>query len=266
MDKRAKLYRSYVQNATSYEYSKLHMYPNFHCQIESTSITENLDIHMQDHIYRKKMKSYIMQSKQYTSNAFESIDWVAIQQASKTLPMKKQIWLTKFASGFCATASVMKKRKSWDTNLCPICQQCKENTDHLIQCQDERSKSHYQKAIQKLFKFLKNSHTHLPIIQIFHSTLSNNLPTSFEYFVPTYEIDQDIIRASREQDEIGWKNIFKGHLSSKWAHLQMNHFSKMYANPPSLRPKTSSYNSTTYLIQCGVAEMILYMTISKKTK
>jgi len=59
-----------------------------------------------------------MQSKQYMSNAFESIDWIAIQQASKILPMKKQIWLTKIASGFCATAIVMKKRKSWDTNLC----------------------------------------------------------------------------------------------------------------------------------------------------
>ena len=234
MDKRAKQYRSYVETSTTYKYSNLHMYSNFHCQIESTNITENIDMHIQDHIYRKKMKLYLRQSKQYTSNAFESIDWVAIQQASKTLPMKKQIWLTKFTSGFCATASVMKKRKSWDTNLCPICQQCKENTDHLIQCQDERPKSHYQKAIQKLFKFLKNSHTHPSIIQIFQSTLSNNLPTSFEYFVPTYGIDQDVITAAREQDEIGWKNIFKGHLSSKWAHLQMKHFSKMYANPPSL--------------------------------
>ena len=116
----------------------------------------------------------------------------------------------------------------------PICQQCKENIDHLIQCQDESPKSHYQKVIQKLFKFLKNSHTHPSIIQIFQSTLSNNLPTSFEYFVPTYEIDQDVIKAAQEQDEIGWKNIFKGHLSSKWAHLQMKHFSKMYANSPSL--------------------------------
>jgi len=75
-----------------------------------------------------------MHSKQYTSSAFESIDWVAAQHASKPLPMKKQIWLTKFASGFCATASVMKKRKSWDTNVCLISQQCKETTDHLIQC------------------------------------------------------------------------------------------------------------------------------------
>jgi len=212
MDKRAKEYRAYVENSPTYKYSNLHMFSNFHCQIESTNITENIDMHMQDHIYRKQMKSYLMESKQYTSNAFESIDWVAIQQASKTLSMKRQIWLTKFTSGFCATASVMKNRKAWDTNLCPICQQSKENTDHLIQCQDERSKSQYQKAIQKLFTFLKNSHAHPSIKRIFQSALSNNLPTSFEYFVPTYEIDQDVRIAAREQDEIGWKNIFKGHL------------------------------------------------------
>jgi len=121
----------------------------------------------------------------------------------------------------------------------------------------KRTKCHYKKAIQKLFKFLKKSRTHPSIIQIFCAILSNNVPTSFEYFVPTYEIDQDFIIAAREQDEIGWKNFFKGHLSSKCPQLQMKHFSKMYTNPPSLYHwyKTLYCNFTTYLILCGATEM-----------
>ena len=64
--------------------------------------------------------------------------------------------------------------------------------------------------------------------------LQNPIPTFFTTHVPTYEVDQDYMKAAREQDKIGWKNVFKGHISKTWAELQMKHYSRMYANPPSL--------------------------------
>ena len=115
----------------------------------------------------------------------------------------------------------MKKRKLWESHLCPICEQCKETTDNVIQCKSEQSQTQYSKSIQNFFQYLEKVHTDPNIIYIFKSTLSSLTQSSFTYFIPTYEVDQDFKKAAHEQDEIRWENIFKGHLSkngltSKW--------------------------------------------------
>ena len=68
----------------------------------------------------------------------------------------------------------------------------------------------------------------------FISTIFSPTPSSSIYSIPIYKVDQDFKKAAGEQEKIGWKNIFKGHLSNKWAHLQMKYFCRMYRNPPSL--------------------------------
>ena len=140
----------------------------------------------------------------------------------------------KYVSGFCATASVMKKRKLWETQLCPICQNCKETTNHIITCRDERSTSQYSKSIKNFFDHLERIHTDPTILLIFKSTLTTSIPSTFASHVPPYEPDDDFHATSKEQDQIGWVNIFKGHISKKWSELQMKHFCHMYKNPPSL--------------------------------
>ena len=234
MDKRAGQYREYVESSTTYQYSNLHFYSNWRCELNKTVITENIENHIKDHIYKSSMKTYLINNKKYTEEAFNYIDWIAIDKAANTLSTKKQIWLAKFVSGFCATGSVMKKRKLWNNNLCPLCQEHKETTDHIIQCLDERSRLQYHKSTKKFLTHLKRVHTDPTIISIFTSVLQNPLPTFFTTHVPTYETDQDYMKAANEQDKIGWKNIFKGHISKTWAELQMKHFCRMYTNPPSL--------------------------------
>ena len=234
MDKKAGQYREYIESSTTYEYSKLHYYSNWNCTIKSKHITESLEKNVKDHIHYHKMKEHLVQNKGYTESAFECIDWIAIEKASESLTMTRQIWLTKFVSGFCATGSVMKKRELWDNQLCPICQSCKETTAHVITCTDERSTEQYNKSITKFFKHLERLHTDPTILHIFKLTLSTSTPTSFKNNVPPNEIDAEFIEAAEEQDLIGWENVFKGHITKKWAALQMKHFCRMYQNPPSL--------------------------------
>ena len=48
------------------------------------------------------------------------------------------------------------------------------------------------------------------------------------------ETDNMIKEAALEQDEIKWINFFKGHLSKKWATIQLKYYSSMYNNFPSI--------------------------------
>ena len=234
MDKRAGQYRKYIEETSLYRYSQIHKYSSWRCEINNQIITENIDSHIQNHIYHEQMKCFLIEKRQYTEDSFKSIDWIAIEKAAESMSTRRRIWLTKFVSGFCATGSVMKKRKLWDDELCPLCGCCKETTDHIIQCTDERSRLQYQKSIKKFITYLKKSHTDPTIISIFENATITAIPTRFKLRVPAYETDPDYAIAADEQDAIGWKNLFKGHISKKWAHLQMKHYSRMYSNPPSL--------------------------------
>ena len=118
------------------------------------------------------------------------------------LTLNHRIWLTKFVSGFCATASKMHARKIWDSSMCPICNNAPENTKHLIICADHRVKKKYQILLKEFIKFLDRINTHPDIIPVFHITLLQQHPTSFTQTSIKLKSDDNIIIAAQEQDEI----------------------------------------------------------------
>ena len=180
------------------------------------------------------MKEYLIKNKNYHPLAFEMIDWTAIDQASKTLTNARQIWLTKQISGFCATASTMEKRKQWESKLCPLCKVSVEDSQHVIVCPDHRAREKYTSSLQKLIDHMKRTHTNPSIQNIFLHTLSNGNSHQFMHHIPNVEIDPIFHEAAREQDVIGWTKMFHGHISTKWAEVQHQHYKKMYKNPPSI--------------------------------
>ena len=98
------------------------------------------------------MKHHLTHHQQYTNEGFEFLDWNAIHQASMNLYTSRQIWLTKFTSGFGATAHRMKLRKQWETKICPLCKLTIEITLHIIQCTNSCVKEHYKNRAKNSFE------------------------------------------------------------------------------------------------------------------
>ena len=57
-----------------------------------------------------------------------------------------------------------------------------------------------------------------------------------------------IREAASEQDEIGWIEFYKGHLSKEWATIQLKHYCNMYKNPPSITHWSKTIISRIYNI------------------
>jgi len=207
---------------------------NWSCSITNQHITANLEKRIQHHIYKSQIHQYLIHNKKYDRRAMNYIDWIGIEQASKTMTNSEQIWLTKFVTSFYATAKKMKERKVWETSLCPICNMSVEDTNHLITCKDERAIDQYKKSTTNFFQHLQKVHTHPDIIVIFQQVLQSNSPASFTNAIPIYTSEKLIREAAKEQDVIRWKNVFKGHISKKWAEAQLQHYMRMYSNPPSV--------------------------------
>ena len=234
VDARAGEYREYIENTPSYQYSKLHWFSNWSCYIDNVPITANLDQKIKEWIYTKEMKNFLIQNKGYHKNAFDLIDWTAVEKASNTLTNSKQIWLTKHITGFCATASKMHKRKIWENNLCPLCNLEKEDMYHLITCPDHRARATFDKSLRKLDKYMQRSYTHPSIRTIIIETLSDGNSKNFQRHIPSTEYDSAFLDATRQQNQIGWLGLLNGHISKKWSDIQRNHFQNMYQHPPSI--------------------------------
>ena len=181
------------------------------------------------------MRRHLIHNKQYHKDSFEYIDWMAVEKAANTLTNAKQIWLTKHVSGFCATASKMKKRKLWETELCPLCGIEKETTSHIIMCPDHRARTQYEKTLRKLDQYLERSHTHPSIRSTIISTLEDNGSKNFLRNIPSHEYENDFFIAAEQQNKIGWLGMLNGHISKKWSEIQSKYFIQMFQNPPSVQ-------------------------------
>ena len=234
VDMRAGEYREKIEQSPHYKYSSLHYFSNWYCQIDGHIITSKIDKTITDHIYSTKMRNYLHHNKGYTENAFNFIDWDAIESATKMLPLSRRIWLTKFVSGFTATATKMHERGKWESPLCPICNTVNENVKHIFACMDHRVQRKYHNLLRNFTKFLDRINTDPAIITIFHDALYSQHPISFSRITENTTKNYNIITAAAHQDEIKWHNFFKGHISSSWKKAQLSYFHRMFATPPSV--------------------------------
>ena len=233
-DLKADEYRKKIEMSNDYEYSMLHYFSNWHCKINNNIITSKLEKSIKDHIYKKKIQSFLHHNKGYTMKSFEYIDWEVIESATNMLSLSRRIWLTKFVSGFSATAVKMHERGQWESPLCPICNVTNENTKHIFACLDHRVDKKYKNLLRKFAKFLDRLNTHPDIITIFHDALEQQHPISFSKVSHNITKDHNIIVAAQEQDEIKWHNFFKGHISKAWKTAQLKYFNEMFLVPPSV--------------------------------
>ena len=145
-------------------------------------------------------------------------------------------------SGFCATATNMFRRHLLNDDNCPLCGDAPENVSHVIQCPYDRARKQYHRSIKRLLRSLKHSHTHPTITHMFTAVLQQPIPSLFTSHIPLDETDQMFAIAAKEQDDVGWSNLFKGHIVKSWSVIQQKYYATMYHNPPSV------YNWSTTII------------------
>ena len=108
------------------------------------------------------------------------------------------------------------------------------NTKHIIMCDDPRAQIKYHNSLLQFSNFLHKINTHPQIINIFQRALSYQRPASFFHISQNIGADFSLQRASQQQDQIGWHNFFKGHLSSAWKSSQLNYLKQHFLFPPSV--------------------------------
>ena len=149
------------------------------------------------------------------SEHFDLVDWDAIDDAQTHYLSGFSLWMSKQVTGFCGVGKMMFKWNMWDNSRCPGCDMEEETARHLLVCNNVDMKTEFEEATEVLEKWMINDETCPDIADCIASALAQHSPTAFELAATPSAVE-----AAREQDLIGWTNMFEGKISKRWQAQQ----------------------------------------------
>ena len=186
------------------------------------------------------MKKKLIEKGDISAQGVTFIDWNAIGAAGKNLTAYEKLWVTKFSSGFCGTATHMhfryisKQRQKekdelakldengnsngnnielneslsqWTNDLCPLCAAERENTKHVLKCTHHEASFYRLQQFNPVSKWLTNQRSDRDCVIL---VLQSQYYMSFTSAMKTITTSKLHLSAAAEQDEIGTNNFFTG--------------------------------------------------------
>ena len=128
--------------ATIQEHSPRHLpwkHEGWHVEIEGQRLNSFEYSEMYDRIIGHEIRQHWMTRHDIAADEWDQIYWEGVEKAVKSLPRHITQWSSKHLAGFSPTAKVMKRRKDWQSDKCPICDQETETAEHLWRCNHEKA-------------------------------------------------------------------------------------------------------------------------------
>jgi hypothetical protein len=206
--------------------------------ISTKKITSNLRIELREACTFGPAIRHWERKQRFGSLTASNIDWEALGAAMVASPGNKQRWISKTLSGFCATGSMMQRRKERSTDECPRCG-LSENVEHIWRCQQGTSEL-WDKSLKSLEEWLGSNSTHPDMIRIITEGLNRwRAGEDTACMTSTIPWLQEVIK---KQEACGWRNFFEGMLVLDWRKAVDSHMLR-------IRSPKSSRRWLTALIQ-----------------
>ena len=152
---------------------------------------------------------------------FSQVSWASLDAALASKPDRCSLWLSKQASGWCATRQRMGRIQGLLDNKCPNCQRVVETSQHLSVCPDEGRTQLLRESVELLDKWLNQG---------------NRTDPELAYWMPKYllfrgqkkfsdmgAMSSALRRAAASIDAIGWVEMLHGKVSVEIAAIQEHH-------------------------------------------
>jgi hypothetical protein len=104
------------------------------CWLDQTKVTSDPLNEIIKYVYRRKMKEHCATKEGLSPEAFNTIDWDAIEDSTDSSLELFNLWMTKQISGFCPCSKNMKRWGFWEDSKCHSCPEPSEDADHILYC------------------------------------------------------------------------------------------------------------------------------------
>jgi hypothetical protein len=160
-------------------------------------------------------KDYLQKRYKWDTNCIETIDWKSYTQAISRFHSRR-IQITKLCNDLLPTARWANRYDSLTTEHCLQCGEL-EDRDHIICCR-HISRTKWRATLLTTLRQVHDSPENNPylldiLIDGLHSWMTS-IPFLSSRYPRRYQ------KLIQEQQSIGWRHIFNGHLSCQWRILQ----------------------------------------------
>ena len=171
-------------------------------------------------VNKLKIHKYWIRKKKYNINQEINIDWELFARSRMLLSKSRQIWMSKWLSGFCGVGRRLFLQSYQSHSNCPRCNLTNEDTSHVIQCKDVGATLLWEEEINSLQKWMENHGGDPGLTNTICGSLKswrNHRP------LPSVNTSEYLINeAIYKQDSIGWRSFIDGFIVKEWRDIQRN--------------------------------------------
>jgi len=179
---------------------------------------------IRDLYFTKKAKAVLSKKFECKNQEFLKVDWRANQRVMQMLHKTKQIWISKYITGFLPIGVNMERRDEWKQTHCPRCACNIETRHHIMKCTETTSVEMFQKGLEDMQEWLCKMDTPKELTE---EILLNT--TLWHAGLPPIPVHESILS---EQMNIGrWDHFMEGRI-----HVAVvSHLNKHYEDMGSRR-------------------------------
>jgi hypothetical protein len=180
-------------------------------------------------------EQYWAGKQRFGQGSIHEVDWDSFGAALKLMPLKRQHWISKTTSGFCAVGTMMFKRKEHPTSECPRCNEV-ETVEHVWKCTYDTG-ALWDNSLSNLREWMLQHDTHPDMAQAIIQGLRHWRSGGSESNFPS---SSDWIRELVDQQtKLGWRNFFEGMIATNWQVAQQSYLNRIGSRKSSRRWATA---------------------------
>jgi hypothetical protein len=196
------------------------------------------------------LQQYIQHRHAWSAATFTSINWTAHGKALRN-HMPLRLHFSKLVHDILPTAYQLNKMDH-GRRCCPCCSHPKETRDHIIRCPHWTRNKWRHALLTDLHDTIGMSQfTYAPLLNLLMDTLRAWMyydadASDTEFIVNFRHYPRDLHGLIRQQNQIGWRQIFHGRFSVEWSRIQGDYYCRTRDDRPS---QTHKFTGDSWQVQ-----------------
>jgi hypothetical protein len=197
--------------------------------IDGVKQTSDVGPNLRFHTGSVEARWYYLEKCGWDALVFDNTDWSSLNDTLATKPKLFHACLCNQAANYSATGTNIGQWFGQEYTACPNCQQVNEWVGHLLCCPDAGRTAHICWRLST-----------------WRSGSPRGIPTRTLRIKPSHTFPADLCLLAGHQDDIGWRNMLKGKISTKFRRIQENYPLSLLGTATTLpEPSTSLSTNET---------------------
>ena len=170
---------------------------------------------------------YIQERNGWSPRIMANINWKAHGSGLRK-QLKRKTHYLKLVHGILPTCKHL-HRQDQIRSRCPFCKSVSEDWAHILRCSHPTREQWRTEVITNMTKTCSTIHTRPYLTRVLCEALDGWLHHTTE---DIYQLNPEVYppavhRLIRQQNEIGWHQLFLGRFSTEWSDLQDNYYARL---------------------------------------